>query len=122
MPRDGDHERTASPAQMTESPKSVATERSESPNPSEETSPSMIHQQRQFVIVPMDQQVKAPSSVTARLHPYTRPLTVNDVDSCVALENAAFKNPAERASREKVREDKRHSSSPFHSKKAGLGT
>ncbi|OBT75396.1 hypothetical protein VF21_05680 [Pseudogymnoascus sp. 05NY08] len=25
------------------------------------------------------------------LHPYTRPLTVSDLDSCIALENAAFK-------------------------------
>lgn len=34
--------------------------------------------------------------------PNTRPLTVSDLDSCVALENAAFRDPAHRCSREKV--------------------
>jgi hypothetical protein len=99
MPRDLEHERTASPAQITESPNSVGTERSDSPNRSEEGSPS-AERQRQFVIVPEDQQVQTVFS--SRLHPYTRPLTIFDIDSCVALENAAFKNPEERATREKV--------------------
>ncbi|KAH8804980.1 acyl-CoA N-acyltransferase [Xylogone sp. PMI_703] len=36
-----------------------------------------------------------------RLHPYTRPLTISDIDSVVALENAAFTDPNERATREK---------------------
>jgi hypothetical protein len=35
--------------------------------------------------------------------PNIRPLTVSDLDSCVALENAAFSNPSHRCSREKVR-------------------
>lgn len=35
------------------------------------------------------------------LHPYTRPLTVSDLDSCIALENAAF-NENERCSPDKV--------------------
>lgn len=35
------------------------------------------------------------------LHPYTRPLTITDLDSCVALENAAF-DENERCSPEKV--------------------
>jgi hypothetical protein len=36
------------------------------------------------------------------LHPYTRPLTISDLESVVALENAAFDNEQERCSREKV--------------------
>lgn len=100
MPRDLEAERTASPAQITESPNSVATEQSDSPNISDEGSPS-VDRQRQFVIIPEDQQVMATGG--GRIHPYTRPLTIYDIDSCVALENAAFKNPAERATREKVR-------------------
>ena len=36
------------------------------------------------------------------LHPYTSPLTISDVESCVALENAAFENENERCSKEKV--------------------
>lgn len=35
------------------------------------------------------------------LHPYTRPLTISDLESCVALEEAAFVQE-ERCSREKV--------------------
>lgn len=35
------------------------------------------------------------------LHPYTQTLTLNDVESCVILEEAAFP-PQERATREKV--------------------
>ncbi|KAK3306645.1 uncharacterized protein B0T15DRAFT_492178 [Chaetomium strumarium] len=34
--------------------------------------------------------------------PFIRPLTVSDVDSCIALENACFSNPAHRASPEKL--------------------
>ncbi|KUJ06268.1 acyl-CoA N-acyltransferase, partial [Mollisia scopiformis] len=54
--------------------------------------------QRQFVIVPEAQQVKS-----TNLHPYTRPLTISDVESCEALENAAFTNPLDRATPEKFR-------------------
>lgn len=39
---------------------------------------------------------------TNDLHPYTRPLTLVDAESCVVLENAAYSNPQDRASREKV--------------------
>lgn len=35
------------------------------------------------------------------LHPYTRPLTISDLDSCIALENAAF-DESERCSPDKV--------------------
>jgi hypothetical protein len=56
---------------------------------------------RNFVIIPLDQQVQ--SGAPTNLHPYTRPLTISDLESCVALENAAFSDPNERASREKVR-------------------
>ena len=41
-----------------------------------------------------------------------RPLTVSDLDSCVALENAAYENPQERCSPEKV--------SPFSNSSACL--
>jgi hypothetical protein len=75
------------------------TERSESPNQQEELSPTS-ERSRQFIIIPEDQQRKAPSNLN--LHPYTRPLTISDLESCVALENAAFTNPEERATREKV--------------------
>jgi hypothetical protein len=34
--------------------------------------------------------------------PLIRPLTVSDLESCVALENAAFANPAHRCTRDKV--------------------
>ncbi|CZT43780.1 probable polyamine acetyltransferase [Rhynchosporium secalis] len=100
MPRDLKTERSTPPIQLTESPNSVTTERSESPSPQEDAaSPSTDRQRQKFVIVPEDQQVKAP----ANLHPYTRPLTISDLESCLALENAAFTNPEERASREKFK-------------------
>ncbi|KAI1412173.1 acyl-CoA N-acyltransferase [Hypoxylon sp. FL1857] len=34
-------------------------------------------------------------------HPNVRPLSINDLESCVALENAAFENPGHRCTREK---------------------
>jgi hypothetical protein len=37
------------------------------------------------------------------LHPYAQTLTLQDVPSCVALENAAFVEPDQRCSKEKVR-------------------
>jgi hypothetical protein len=86
----------------------VTTERSESPNQEEEASPT-TERQRQFVIIPEDQYVKPPTN----LHPYTRPLTISDVDSCVALEDAAFANPEERATREKVILSAKSSISPI---------
>ncbi|KAI1775250.1 acyl-CoA N-acyltransferase [Hypoxylon cercidicola] len=36
-------------------------------------------------------------------HPNIQPLTISDLDSCVALEEAAFADPAHRCTREKVR-------------------
>jgi hypothetical protein len=100
MPRDLEEERPAPPGPLMESPNSVTTERSESPNPQEDLSPTS-ERTRQFIIIPQDQQRKAPTNLN--LHPYTRPLTISDLESCVALENAAFTNPQERATREKVR-------------------
>ncbi len=35
-------------------------------------------------------------------HPNVRPLTISDLESCVALENAAFTDPEHRCTREKV--------------------
>jgi hypothetical protein len=96
---------TTTSVPLTESPNSVGTEHSERsdtpPDGSETTSPT---NPTSFVIIPPDQysfqrqQANAPAS----FHPYTRPLTVSDLDSVVALENASFSNPAERASPEKV--------------------
>jgi len=98
MPRDlSKDERSADPVTLTESPNSVMTERSPSPTSSEQSSPS-TERQRQFVIVPEAQQVEA-----TNLHPYTRPLTISDLDACVALENAAFTNPNDRATPEKFK-------------------
>ena len=99
MPRDLEAENaqaqaSSPPVTLTESPNSVATERSDCPD--EEESPT---RQRQFVIIPQDLQNKA----TTNLHPYTRPLTISDLESVVALENSAFSNPEELATREKVR-------------------
>ncbi|RAL66160.1 hypothetical protein DID88_005832 [Monilinia fructigena] len=37
------------------------------------------------------------------IHPYTRPLTISDLESVLTVENTAFTNPNERASREKLR-------------------
>lgn len=98
MPRDLNlkDDNAADPITLTESPNSVTTERSPSPTSSEQSSPT-AERQRQFVIVPEAQQVKA-----TNLHPYTRPLTISDLDACVALENAAFPNPNDRATPEKV--------------------
>jgi hypothetical protein len=88
----------APPVPLTDSPNSVMTERSESPSQQEEVSPST--ERRQFIIIPEEHQRKAPNNLN--LHPYTRPLTISDLESCVALENAAFTNPEERATREKA--------------------
>jgi len=94
MPRDLEQERKkdkSPPITLTESPNRMASGSPISPT----TEP------RNFVIIPPDQQVQ--SGAPTNLHPYTRPLTISDLESCVALENAAFSDPNERASREKVR-------------------
>jgi hypothetical protein len=57
---------------------------------------------REFVIIPEDQQLPQRGVGGSNLHPYMRPLTISDVESAVAVENAAFTNPEERATREKV--------------------
>ena len=74
----------------------------ESPKQSEDSEVSS----NKFVLAPKAQVQQEDTIGSARslrsLHPYTRPLTVSDLDSCVALENAAFENPQERCSPEKV--------------------
>lgn len=79
---------------------------SESPNP---VTPRQFDDQQEpqmnFVIIPEDQRIKnfhMYSNSHRDLHPYTRPLTVSDLESVLALENIAFEDPNERASREKV--------------------
>jgi hypothetical protein len=98
MPRDIEHDKPAPVVPLTESPGKVP----ESPNSakagSKDKPPTEPAPQREFVIIPQDQQYKGPTN----LHPYTRPLTISDLESVVALENAAFPNPDERATREKV--------------------
>jgi len=59
-----------------------------------------------FVIINNGDEVQqggdeGPARTLRSLHPYTRPLTISDLDSCIALENAAF-NENERCSPEKV--------------------
>jgi hypothetical protein len=92
MPRNLEEEKPAPAITLTESPSRVI----DSPNKPE--SPAPKEHQREFVIIPQDQQYKGP----ANLHPYTRPLTISDLESVVALENAAFPDPRDRATREKV--------------------
>jgi hypothetical protein len=57
----------------------------------------------QFIIL-TDHQVQASRRLDSigKLHPYTRLLTISDLESCVALENAAFPIEQERASKDKV--------------------
>ncbi|TVY57517.1 Polyamine N-acetyltransferase [Lachnellula suecica] len=70
------------------------------PPPLHRSTPESIpNHGRNFTIIPPDQQVQ--SETPGNLHPYTRPLTISDLESCIALENAAFSDPNERASREK---------------------
>ncbi|ESZ98708.1 polyamine acetyltransferase [Sclerotinia borealis F-4128] len=74
---------------------------SESPNP---VTPQEA--QRGFVIIPDDQQNKSFHMFLNShrdIHPYTRPLTTSDLESVLTLENTAFLDPNERASREKLR-------------------
>lgn len=56
--------------------------------------------------------------------PNIRPLTISDLDSCIALENAAFPDPEHRATPEKVRassfpgiSSRAASSLPLHSQR-----
>lgn len=93
MPRDLDGEKPAPIVPLTESPGKVP----ESPNPNKSKDAPPAEPQMEFIIIPQDQQYKAPTN----LHPYTRPLTISDLESVVALENAAFSDPNERATREK---------------------
>ncbi|KAA8573947.1 hypothetical protein MFRU_001g01960 [Monilinia fructicola] len=80
---------------------------SESPHP---VTPRQYDDQQElqkgFVIIPQDQQIKNldmyPNS-HRDIHPYTRPLTISDLESVLTLENTAFTDPNERASREKLR-------------------
>ncbi|KAG0649432.1 Arylalkylamine N-acetyltransferase [Hyphodiscus hymeniophilus] len=93
MPRDLDPEKSA-PVALTESPGKVPS----SPDPSKpKDKDSSPQPQKEFIIIPHDQQYSDPTN----LHPYTRPLTISDLDSVVALENASFEDPSERATREK---------------------
>lgn len=98
MPRDLESNK---PVPLTESPGKVPA----SPDPNKPTGndtsspePRDASPQREFIIIPQDQQHASPQ----HLHPYTRPLTISDLESVVALENAAFEDPNERATREKV--------------------
>ena len=98
MPRDIEHDKPTPVVPLTESSGKVPEH--ESPDPPKEGSqdkPS-TEPQKEFVIISQDHQYKGPTN----LHPYTRPLTISDLESVVALENAAFPNPEERATREKV--------------------
>ena len=93
MPRDLEGEKPLPVVPMiTESPNRMPDSPIELSNDSPATPGS-----RGFVVVPKTQQYKP-----TNLHPYTRPLTVSDIDAVVALENSAFPDPNERATREKV--------------------
>lgn len=61
-------------------------------------------QQNNVQVILAESQEAQPSGKTDsvdKLHPYTRLLTISDLESCVALENAAF-DAKERCSRNKV--------------------
>ncbi|QSZ33886.1 hypothetical protein DSL72_005460 [Monilinia vaccinii-corymbosi] len=80
---------------------------SESPNPvTPQQYDDQQEPQRSFVIIPQDQQIQdfpMYSNSHRDIHPYTRPLTISDLESVLTLENTAFTDPNERASREKLR-------------------
>jgi hypothetical protein len=94
MPRDLEGEKAAPVVPLTESPGKVP----ESPSPNKTKDEPPTEPEKGFIIIPQHQQYKGPTN----LHPYTRPLTISDLDSVVALENAAFSDPNERATKEKV--------------------
>jgi hypothetical protein len=73
----------------------------ESPNSTEESEEQ--HVNGQFIIIKNnEEQANRHPDGIGKLHPYTCLLTISDLESCVALENAAFPIEQERASREKV--------------------
>jgi hypothetical protein len=95
MSRDLESDKPTTIVPLTESPGKVPS----SPDPKlPKDKDSSPQPQREFIIIPQDQQYSRPTN----LHPYTRPLTISDLESVVALENAAFSDPNERATREKV--------------------
>jgi hypothetical protein len=105
MPRDLEPSKPAPVVQLTESPGKVPS--SPDPDTTKPKDASPPEPQREFIIIPHDQQYKAPTNLhthkgPSNLYPYTRPLTISDLESVVALENAAFSEPKERATREKV--------------------
>lgn len=99
MPKDQEEESSEQSVHLTESPNRLESPMKKEPDESEPTDTSNYQKgPGAFTIVPKAQQYSGPTN----LHPYTRPLTISDLESCVALENAAFSNPIERATREKV--------------------
>ncbi|RFU28270.1 hypothetical protein B7463_g8065, partial [Scytalidium lignicola] len=82
-------ENTSSSRTLETSPDNIKDEEPQQQASSGEVDSS----QPNFIII----QPRAPT----RLHPYTRQLTLSDLDSVVALENAAFTDPKQRATREK---------------------
>jgi hypothetical protein len=88
MPRDPDLE--DKPIALTESPHS--TDEYE-----------VQHSNGGFVVAGDHKEGESkPFNDLAKLHPYALLLTISNLDSCVALENAAFPIEQERCSREKV--------------------
>jgi len=74
----------------------------ESPEPSAGDESHQTHAPNNFIILSADPPQSGDGSLGLKdLHPLTRPLTIADLNSCVALENAAFEEH-ERCSREKV--------------------
>lgn len=121
MPQGPDDEQPTSPfIPPTESPRAVSPPPLPFPPPFPNTEggeeedgsnkePSLEAQTGAYFIVPQEEQrlytfpgAGPTSNKRNILHPYTRPLTISDLESVVALENAAFPNPEARATREKV--------------------
>lgn len=93
MPQDLEQQK---PVQLTESPNSTPQlEQLNSPLPGK-AAQNQTHQARRRSRAQSGQ-----AKNLYNLHPYIRPLTISDLEACVALENAAFDEERERCSREK---------------------
>jgi len=74
---------------------------SESPHSTEESEEQQTSGQFIMLTNYQEQASRRLDSI-GKLHPYTNLLTISDLESCIALENAAFPIERERASRDKV--------------------
>lgn len=81
----------------------VPVQLTESPNPAEESEQRQASPSEGRWIRQLSGFGRSGTRDPNALHTFVRPLTISDLEACVTLENAAFENPQERCSREKVR-------------------